>query len=62
MFTVGDVAAMGAAILQAIDKREDLRQMGQAARALAEDRADWQKNFQSLFKAYKIAQEYAKLG
>jgi hypothetical protein len=29
--------------------------MGRAARALAEQRADWDKNYLELLKAYKIA-------
>ena len=38
-----------------MDHRADLPEMGRTARLLAEDRADWQKNFPQLEKAYRIA-------
>ena len=51
-FKDGDPEALCQAILQACAQHERLPEMGQAARALAERRADWKKNFQMLFQAY----------
>lgn len=55
LFSDGDEAALAEAIEQAISGREQLHQMGEAARRLAEQRADWGKNFPQLFKAYELA-------
>lgn len=55
MFPDGDVNALTQAIINAIKKRERLPAMGQAARKLAEVRADWQINFQELLRAYQMA-------
>jgi glycosyltransferase involved in cell wall biosynthesis len=54
-FTDGDEASLAQAILQAAAQRERLPILGQAARALAEQRADWEQNFKMLFNAYQIA-------
>jgi glycosyltransferase involved in cell wall biosynthesis len=51
----GDAEALAAGILAAYEQRLRLPEMGLAARQLAEERADWQKNFPELFKAYRIA-------
>jgi glycosyltransferase involved in cell wall biosynthesis len=56
LFPDGDADALAQAILQALGQRSRLVEMGQQARALAEERADWKKNFPGLFKAYEIAQ------
>ena len=40
---------------QAVAQRERLAEMGTAARRTAEARADWQKNFPQLLKAFEIA-------
>jgi glycosyltransferase involved in cell wall biosynthesis len=53
-FKDGDPADLGQAILRAYEQRERLPQMGLAARQLAEQRADWKKNFQRLFEAYNL--------
>ncbi len=50
-----DANALAQAILHALDNREKLPEMGCAARLLAEQRADWKKNFQQLLQAYEIA-------
>jgi L-malate glycosyltransferase len=54
-FADGDPNALALAILHAMDMREKLPEMGCAARRLAEQRADWKKNFQQLLQAYEIA-------
>jgi glycosyltransferase involved in cell wall biosynthesis len=54
-FPDGDVAALAATIVDIVDKRHRLPEMGQAARQLAEKRADWEKNFQELLRAYQLA-------
>jgi hypothetical protein len=41
--------------LNAVDQRQDLSEMGKKARLLAEARADWEKNFPQLEKAYALA-------
>lgn len=53
LFPDGDADALAARILQAIEKREALPGIGKAARTIAEQRANWQKNIQKLFKAYE---------
>jgi glycosyltransferase involved in cell wall biosynthesis len=55
LFTDGDETALAEAIAQAANDRPRLEQMGKAARHLAEQRADWEKNFPQLFKAYELA-------
>lgn len=54
-FPDGDVNALAQAILQALEDRKHLPEMGRAARQLAEQRADWEKNFPQLLQAYQIA-------
>jgi glycosyltransferase involved in cell wall biosynthesis len=55
LYPDGDVQALAEAVLYAKDHRDQLPEMGRAARQLAEQRADWNKNFQELLKAYHIA-------
>jgi glycosyltransferase involved in cell wall biosynthesis len=55
LFKDGDPEAMAESIKQAIQQREALDEMGAAARRIAEQRADWQKNFPELFRAYALA-------
>jgi len=55
LFPEGDEKALAQAILQAVEQRQRLTQMGQAARQVAEQRADWTKNFPQLMRAYEIA-------
>ena len=54
-FPDGDVDALTAAVLDSVDKRHRLPEMGQAARKLTEQRADWEMNFQELLRAYQLA-------
>jgi glycosyltransferase involved in cell wall biosynthesis len=55
LFPDGDVQALAQGILRAVEQRERLPKMGRAARQLAEERADWRKNFTNLLKAYEMA-------
>jgi len=55
LFRDGDSDALAANIMQAIAQREGLPKTGAAARAVAEERADWQKNVTRLFSAYEKA-------
>jgi glycosyltransferase involved in cell wall biosynthesis len=55
LFPDGAVDALAEAILHAAEERQRLPEMGQAARQVAEERADWRKNFQKLLRAYQIA-------
>jgi L-malate glycosyltransferase len=54
-FQDGSVEALYEGILQAVQHRSRLPEMGKAARQLAESRADWSKNSQDLLKAFKMA-------
>jgi glycosyltransferase involved in cell wall biosynthesis len=55
LFRDGDASSLATAILGAMDQRQKLHAMGQKARQVAEDRADWEMNFSKLEKAYAIA-------
>lgn len=55
LFPDGDAGALSATIISALDRREELRVMGEAARQLAEQRADWERNFPQLLRAYDLA-------
>ncbi len=55
LFPEGDASALAQAILHALDERQRLPEMGLAARKIAEQRADWSKNFAKLLQAYDIA-------
>jgi hypothetical protein len=41
--------------LEAVDQRQNLPEMGCASREIAEQRADWERNFLELLKAYELA-------
>lgn len=58
LFPDGDAQAMAQTIINAFDNRYQLKEMGVAARQLAEQRADWNKNFPELFKAHEKAFQY----
>ena len=60
LFPDGDEMALADAIEQAASDRSRLSQMGEAARRLAEERADWDMNFPQLFKAYELALSQSK--
>ena len=55
LYPDGDADALASMILQAIEQRDHLTDMGRKARLLAEERADWQKNFPQLETAYRMA-------
>jgi glycosyltransferase involved in cell wall biosynthesis len=55
LFQTGRAGALEDAILHAYAGRNQLPEMGAAARELAERRADWRKNFPNLMKAYQMA-------
>ena len=55
LFSDGDVDGLAEGILRAYDQRQKLGEMGLAARRLAEQRADWRKNFQVLLEVYQMA-------
>jgi glycosyltransferase involved in cell wall biosynthesis len=52
-FLDGDADALVEAIVQAVCERERLPQLGQAARQVAEQRANWEKNFPQLIAAFQ---------
>lgn len=54
-FPDGEPVALGQAILNAVNARPRLPEMGRAARSVVEQRADWEKNFPKLLEAYKLA-------
>jgi L-malate glycosyltransferase len=55
LFPDGDAQALGQAIIQAVEQRQRLPEMGRAARRIAEQRADWKMNFPQLERAFEIA-------
>jgi glycosyltransferase involved in cell wall biosynthesis len=55
LFPDGDAPALAQTILTAVDKRQYLPEMGRAAREIAEQHADWERNFPELLKAYEFA-------
>jgi glycosyltransferase involved in cell wall biosynthesis len=55
LFKDGDSVAMAQAIIQAKEQRQNLAEIGLAARRIAEQRADWRKNFPELLHAYSLA-------
>jgi glycosyltransferase involved in cell wall biosynthesis len=54
-FPPGDEDALSTAILRAYDQRMRLARMAHMCRRRAEERADWNKNFQKLLAAYESA-------
>jgi L-malate glycosyltransferase len=60
-FRDGDSQALCEAILKAVESRAALPEMGKAARARAEQRADWSKNVQMLYKAVELAKIPGKM-
>ncbi|MFQ5616014.1 MAG: glycosyltransferase family 4 protein [Anaerolineales bacterium] len=55
LFRDGDKRDLERALLHAVDNRDRLPTMGQAARKLAEERGDWEKNFPKLLEAWGLA-------
>jgi glycosyltransferase involved in cell wall biosynthesis len=54
LFPDGDEQALAGKIEQVLENRPCLMEIGQAARRTAEQKADWQKNFQKLLKTYAL--------
>jgi glycosyltransferase involved in cell wall biosynthesis len=54
-FTDGDEDDLAQSISSAVDQSEQLAEMAEAGRRVAEKKADWNKNFPQLFKAYELA-------
>jgi glycosyltransferase involved in cell wall biosynthesis len=54
LFPDGDAKALATRILAILETRESLAKIGQAARRVAEERADWKKNFQKLLETYEL--------
>ncbi len=53
LFPDGNADALAAKILAAIENRKSLVEIGKNARVVAEERADWKKNFNKLLAAYE---------
>jgi L-malate glycosyltransferase len=60
IFPDGDDEALARAILGALEKRQHLPAIGHNARNTAEEKADWNKNFQKLLFAYEMTVNYAE--
>jgi glycosyltransferase involved in cell wall biosynthesis len=56
-FPDGSAEALAEAIIEAAELRSQLPGMGRAARCTAEQRADWEKNFPELLRAYRLAEQ-----
>ncbi len=57
LFPDGDDEALASAITHAWEQRQNLADMGKNARRVAESRADWEKNFPQLERAYALAKK-----
>lgn len=57
-FEDGEVTSLVEALSCALEQRQRLPAMGWAARRLVEQRADWQRNFPQLLRAYELAFRY----
>ena len=55
LFPDGNADALAEKILAAIAQKRKFTQFGRAARELAEEKANWNKNFKTLLKAYERA-------
>ncbi|MDD5468531.1 MAG: glycosyltransferase family 4 protein [Anaerolineales bacterium] len=60
LFPDGDASALAECLLRAWEARARLPEMGAAARRLAEQRADWTRNFPHLLRAYDLALSRAR--
>lgn len=54
LFPDGDAQAMAQLILHAFENRQKLAEMSISARCVAEQRADWNRNFPQIFKLFQI--------
>jgi glycosyltransferase involved in cell wall biosynthesis len=57
LFADGNATDLANNILAAVDKRQNLTELGKRVRQQAETRADWERNFPMLEKAYTLAIE-----
>lgn len=57
LFKDGDHDELAAKIIQALELREQLPEIGQCARATAEQKADWPKNVKTLLETYEKCQK-----
>jgi glycosyltransferase involved in cell wall biosynthesis len=55
LFPDGNAEALSQAIVQALNERSHLPEMGRSARFIAEKRANWEANFPQLLEAYELA-------
>jgi len=55
LFPTGKIEALADAMVAAYEQRQNLPDMGRAARELAEQRGDWKNNFPRLLKAFELA-------
>jgi L-malate glycosyltransferase len=60
LFPDGDAAALAQRILDVTDGRDELQAIGRAARVVAEQKADWSRNFGVLLEAYRQAAQAAR--
>jgi glycosyltransferase involved in cell wall biosynthesis len=54
LFPDGDVNALAAKILAIFGTRKSFAKVGESARHVAEEKADWKKNFQVLLETYEL--------
>ncbi len=54
LFPDGDADALAEKILRVAENRDTLDEIGANSRRVAEESADWQKNFQKLLQAYEL--------
>ncbi len=54
LFSDGDPHALAKRIINAVENRSELPELGRFARHVAEQRADWDRNFQELVRAYDL--------
>ncbi len=59
LYPDGSSESLASAILNAVEQRPSLPEMGRQARSIAEARADWNMNFPKLENAYAIALEHS---
>lgn len=60
-FLDSDAGSLAEGILKAVEKREQLPAMGKTARCIAEQRADWEKNFPRLLDGYRLVLSQAQV-
>jgi glycosyltransferase involved in cell wall biosynthesis len=54
-FEDGNADSLAEGVVRAVEMRSHIPKMGRAARRIAEQRADWEKNFPLLLEGYQIA-------